>query len=75
MNDDEIDYSDIPPLTDEFFQRATLYIPQRSVILDADVFEWLEQQEKSPQMIVNTIMRKKMKRDARQGQKQGRVSL
>jgi hypothetical protein len=45
MNDDEIDYSDIPPLTNEFFQRAKLYVPpQRAVILDADVFEWVEQQ-------------------------------
>ena len=27
MSDDNIDYSDIPPLTDEFFERATLRIP------------------------------------------------
>jgi hypothetical protein len=27
MSDDTIDYSDIPPLTDEFFERATLRIP------------------------------------------------
>ena len=27
MSDDTIDYSDIPPLTDEFFERATLKIP------------------------------------------------
>lgn len=27
MSDDTIDYSDIPPLTDEFFDRATLRIP------------------------------------------------
>ena len=75
MNDDEIDYSDIPPLTNEFFQRAKLYVPpQRAVILDADVFEWVEQQGNSPQIIVNTIMRKQMKRHARQGKKLSRVS-
>lgn len=27
MNDEEIDYSDIPPLTEEFFQKATLQVP------------------------------------------------
>jgi hypothetical protein len=29
MEDEDIDYSDIPPLTDEFFERATLKIPVR----------------------------------------------
>lgn len=27
MSDEDIDYSDIPPLTDEFFEKATLRIP------------------------------------------------
>lgn len=27
MEDEAIDYSDMPPLTDEFFERATLRIP------------------------------------------------
>ncbi|WP_298907785.1 hypothetical protein [uncultured Nostoc sp.] len=27
MSDDDIDYSDIPPLTDEFFEKATLRVP------------------------------------------------
>jgi hypothetical protein len=27
MLDEDIDYSDIPPLTDEFFEKATLRIP------------------------------------------------
>lgn len=27
MSDEDIDYSDIPPLTDEFFQKATLRLP------------------------------------------------
>ncbi len=27
MSDEDIDYSDIPPLTDEFFAKATLQIP------------------------------------------------
>jgi hypothetical protein len=27
MNDEGIDYSDIPPLTEEFFEKATLRVP------------------------------------------------
>ncbi len=41
MSDDSIDYSDIPPLTDEFFDRAILRIPaaqaQNLIHLDPDV--------------------------------------
>ncbi len=41
MSDDNIEYSDIPPLTDKFFERATLRIPavqaQNLVHLDPDV--------------------------------------
>jgi len=74
MNDDEIDYSDIPPLSDGFFQRAKLFTPsQHAVILDADVFEWVEQQGKNPQTTVNTIIRKQMKRQTRQKKKLVRV--
>lgn len=76
MNDDEIDYTDIPPLTNEFFQRAKLYVPpQRAVVLDADVFEWVEQQGQNPQVTVNTMIRNQMKRQARQGKKLSRVAL
>ncbi len=32
MSDDNIDYSDIPPLTDEFFEQATLRIPAATKI-------------------------------------------
>ncbi|GAK51878.1 hypothetical protein U14_03124 [Candidatus Moduliflexus flocculans] len=70
MNDEEIDYSDIPPLTDEFFRKATLFAPsQRAVILDLDVFEWVEQQGKNPQTTVNAIIRTQMKRQTRQKKK------
>jgi hypothetical protein len=43
MSDENIDYSDIPPLTDEFFERATLRITaaqaQNLVHLDPDVMK------------------------------------
>jgi len=31
MTDEEIDTSDIPPLTDEFFKNATLRMPKNSI--------------------------------------------
>lgn len=41
MTDEEIDISDIPPLTDDFFQRAKVRMPRRritvSVPVDTDV--------------------------------------
>jgi len=36
ISDEDIDYSDIPPLTDEFFEKATLQIP---VILNEPIFQ------------------------------------
>jgi len=44
MSDADVDYSDIPPLTDEFFESAILRIPvdqaQNLVQLDPDVKQW-----------------------------------
>ncbi len=41
MADEEIDYSDIPPLTDEFFARAKLILPN-AVEIEPDVLEWFK---------------------------------
>ena len=45
-SEENIDYSDIPPLTDEFFERATLRIPadqaHNLVQLDPDVKQWFQ---------------------------------
>jgi uncharacterized protein (DUF4415 family) len=44
MTDEEIDTSDIPPLTEEWFERATLRLPDRPIevtlSLDPDVLAW-----------------------------------
>ena len=46
MTDEEIDYSDIPPLPDTFFKRAKVWRPQPKVTvtveLDADILEWFK---------------------------------
>lgn len=50
MGDNEIDHSDIPPLGDRFFERATLRAPEHpqvviTIQVDPDVFEWFDAQE------------------------------
>lgn len=46
MSDTEIDYSDIPPLTESFFQHARLWRQRRkvqvTVEMDADILEWFK---------------------------------
>jgi uncharacterized protein (DUF4415 family) len=49
MTDEEIDTSDIPPLSDEFFAKAKLRLPGSSeatvaVRIDAKTLEWFQSQ-------------------------------
>ncbi len=64
MTDEEIDYSEIPPLTEEFFERATLRIPAnqiRSLIqLDLEVMEWYQSQETDYKTLINSVLRRYM---------------
>jgi uncharacterized protein (DUF4415 family) len=59
-----IDYSDIPPLGDEFFKKATLAWPptkqQLTIRLDADVLEWLRAHGRGYQTRINRILRAAM---------------
>lgn len=49
MSDAEIDYSDIAPLTEDFFRRARLWKPhqkvQVTVEVDADILEWFQTED------------------------------
>jgi len=71
MPDDQIDYSDIAPVTEDFWQNATrgnLYRPVKSsttVRLDSDVLAWLKSQGKGYQTRMNTILRDAMLRSVR----------
>ena len=64
--DDEIDYSDIPPLTDSFWKsavRGRFYRPTKRQItarVDADVLEWLKSQGRGYQSRLNAILRREM---------------
>ncbi|MEO1620504.1 MAG: BrnA antitoxin family protein [Cyanobacteria bacterium J06632_3] len=47
MTDEDIDTSDIPPLTEAFFERATLRMPESSlqtvaVRVDAETLAWFQ---------------------------------
>ncbi|EQD33161.1 hypothetical protein B2A_13304, partial [mine drainage metagenome] len=64
--DGEIDYSDIPPLTEDFWKNAVrgrFYRPvkqQLTVRVDMDVLEWLKRQGKGYQSRINAILRREM---------------
>ena len=58
MEDNEINYTDIPPLSEEFFQQAKLYVPtSQSILLDRDVFSWFAEQGQEYPRLINTILR------------------
>jgi uncharacterized protein (DUF4415 family) len=64
--DSEIDFSDIPPLTEEFFKNAVrgkYYKPTKTsttVRIDSDVLAWLRAQGRGYQSRINAILRRKM---------------
>jgi len=64
--DGEIDYSDIPPLTAEFWkhiERGKFYKPTKTsttVRIDSDVLAWLRSQGKGYQSRINAILRREM---------------
>ena len=66
MSDADIDYSDIPPLSDEFWQKAMrnpLYKPKKqstTVRVDSDVLLWLKSKGKGYQTRINRILREAM---------------
>lgn len=80
MPDEAIDYDDIPPLTDDFWESATcspLHKPlkqQLTVRIDADVVAWLKAKGRGYQTRMNRILRSAMlgeigKKDAPDGGK------
>lgn len=69
MPDEDIDYSDIPPLTEEFWKNAKPlhFRPLKAsttVRLDADVLVWLKDKGKGYQTRINAILREAMLKDA-----------
>jgi len=69
MKDSEIDYSDIPPLGDDFFAKATVAWPpakqQLTIRLDTDVLKWLKDNGRGYQTRINRILRAAMESQPR----------
>ena len=61
MTDEDIDTSDIPPLTDSFFKRAKVRLPKRLVAMtvqvDADVLDWFKAQGDDYEQRINAALR------------------
>jgi len=72
MPDSEIDFSDIPELTEKFWKNAVrnpFYRPikkQLTLRIDADVVAWLRRQGKGYQTRANAVLREAMLRDLRE---------
>ena len=64
MSDENIEYSDIPPLDEEFFKNAKLVkrkprTEQISIRIDTEVLEWFKHhaKEKGYQTLINDVLR------------------
>ncbi len=70
MSDEGIDYSDIPPLTDEFFEKAVLRVPatqaRNLVQLDSDVMAWFQSQDEEYKTLINSVLRHHIEQGGKQ---------
>ena len=71
MSDEDIDYSDIPPLDEEFFKNAKLVkrksrTEQISIRVDTEVLEWFKTHahEKGYQTLINDVLRTYIKHNS-----------
>lgn len=63
LRDEDIDYSDIPSLTSDFFDQAVQWPGNKELIslrLDPDVLAFLRKQGKGYQTTINILLRKYM---------------
>lgn len=70
MDDEAIDYSDIPPLTEEFFEKATLRIPatqaRQLVQIEPDVLKWFQAQGGEYKSLINAVLRRYIENEGEQ---------
>jgi len=61
LKEQEIDYSEIPELGDDFFKSAVLRMPEPKALvtlrLDRDVLEWFKKQGPKYQTRINALLR------------------
>ena len=63
MKDEDIDYSDIPELGDEFWAKAKLIRPEKkpvSLRIDQDILNWYKHQKGRYQTLINQVLRQYM---------------
>src|ERR1044071_3940743 len=73
MRDEDIDFSEIPPITDEMFARGVLRPPlsvthpreEFTVKLDRDLAKWYRDMGKDASTIINLILRRYMQEELR----------
>lgn len=61
LKDSDIDYSDIPPLDESFFTKATVELPKKkdsiTLRVDHDVLEFFKDQGKGYQTLMNAVLK------------------
>lgn len=59
MTDEDIDTSDIPPLTEDFFRRARIRMPKERVTvqIDTDLLRWFQSQGQDYERQMNAALR------------------
>ena len=73
MKDEDIDFSEIPPITPEMFARGVLRrglkpIPRKKQLtlrMDSDVIEWFKKQGRGYQTKINSLLRAYMEEHRR----------
>ena len=59
LTDEDIDTSDIPPLSDNFFRQARVRMPKQSVTvhIDRDLLQWFQSQGEDYERRMNAALR------------------
>lgn len=61
LSDEDIDYSDIPPLTDSFFDKARLVFPLKKAEnffkIDRDLIQWFKSKGGNASSLINKVLR------------------
>lgn len=71
MSDEDIDYSDIPPLDEDFFKNAKRVLrkpktEQINIRIDTEIVEWFRNhaEEKGYQTLINDVLRTYVKHNS-----------
>jgi uncharacterized protein (DUF4415 family) len=72
MTDEDIDFSEIPPITDEMFGRGvvrhnvlTQTKEELTLRIDTDVLQWFQNQGKGWETLINFLLRRYMQEELR----------